>query len=35
MIPPEKVDEIMSAAHIEEVIGDFVNLKLAGVSMRD
>jgi DNA primase len=35
MIPPQKVDEIMNTARIEEVIGDFVNLKRAGVSMRD
>jgi DNA primase len=35
MILPEKVDEIMNTARIEEVIGDFVNLKRAGVSMRD
>jgi DNA primase len=34
MIPPQKVDEIMNAARIEEVIGDFVNLKRAGASMK-
>lgn len=34
MIPPQKVDEIMNAVRIEEVIGDFVNLKRAGASMK-
>lgn len=32
MIPRETIDRIFSAAHIEEVIGDFVNLKKRGVN---
>lgn len=34
MIPPQKVEEILNAARIEEVIGEFVNLKSAGSSMK-
>ncbi len=34
MIPPEKVEEIFSAARIEEVIGEFVNLKKSGASLK-
>lgn len=34
MIPPQKVEEILNAARIEEVIGEFVNLKRAGSSMK-
>jgi len=34
MIPPHKVDEILSAAHIDEVIGEFVNLKRSGSSLK-
>lgn len=33
MIPREKVDEIMQAAHIEEVVGDFVALRKRGANM--
>ncbi|MBT5976150.1 MAG: DNA primase, partial [Flavobacteriales bacterium] len=34
MIPPHKVDEILSAARIDEVIGEFVNLKKSGSSLK-
>ena len=34
MIPQETVDQIMNAAVIEEVIGDYVELKKSGSSMR-
>ncbi len=34
MIPPHKIDEILSAARIEEVVGEFVNLKRSGSSMK-
>ena len=34
MIPPHKVDEILSAARIDEVIGEFVNLKRSGSSLK-
>lgn len=34
MIPPHKVDEILGAARIEEVIGEFVNLKRSGSSYK-
>lgn len=33
-IPPHIVDEIMQTARIEEVIGEFVNLKRAGSSLK-
>ena len=33
-IPPHIVDEVMQTARIEEVIGEFVNLKRAGSSMK-
>jgi DNA primase len=33
-IPPHIIDEIMQASRIEEVIGDFVNLKRAGSSLK-
>jgi DNA primase len=33
-IPPHIIDEIMQASLIEEVIGDFVNLKRAGSSLK-
>ncbi|MCH2224373.1 MAG: DNA primase [Crocinitomicaceae bacterium] len=33
-IPPHIVDEIMQTARIEEVIGDFVNLKRAGSNLK-
>ena len=33
-IPPHIVDDILSAARIEEVIGEFVNLKRAGSSLK-
>lgn len=32
MIPPEQVDEIIRAAKIEEVIGEFVHLKKRGIN---
>jgi DNA primase len=31
-IPPHIIDEIMQTARIEEVIGDFVNLKKKGAN---
>jgi DNA primase len=34
MIPREKVDEVLAATRIEEVIGEFVNLKKAGSGYR-
>ena len=34
MIPPHKVDEILGAARIEEVIGEFVHLKKSGASLK-
>jgi DNA primase len=34
MIPPHKVDEILQAARIDEVIGEFVNLKRSGSSLK-
>lgn len=34
MIPPHKVEEILYAARIEEVIGEFVNLKRSGSSLK-
>lgn len=34
MISPQKVDEILSAARIEEVIGEFVHLKKSGSSLK-
>ena len=34
MIPQETVDQIMNAAVIEEVVGDYVELKKSGSSMR-
>lgn len=34
MIPPHKVEEIKNAARIDEVIGEFVNLKKAGASLK-
>jgi DNA primase len=34
MIPPQKIDEIMNAARIDEVIGEFVNLKRAGSNLK-
>lgn len=34
MIPPHKVDEILSAARIDEVVGEFVNLKRSGSSLK-
>jgi DNA primase len=34
MIPPHKIDEIMNAARIDEVVGEFVNLKKSGSSMK-
>ncbi|MCO4806333.1 MAG: DNA primase [Flavobacteriales bacterium] len=34
MIPPQKIDEIMNAARIDEVIGEFVNLKKSGSSLK-
>lgn len=33
-IPPHIIDEIMQTSRIEEVIGDFVNLKRAGSSLK-
>lgn len=33
-IPPHIIDEIMQVSRIEEVIGDFVNLKRAGSSLK-
>jgi DNA primase len=33
LIPSETVEEIMEAAQVEEVIGDFVNLKRRGVNL--
>ncbi len=33
-IPPHIIDEIMQASRIEEVIGEFVNLKRAGSSLK-
>ena len=33
MIPQETVDKILEAARIEEVVGDFVNLKRRGTSL--
>lgn len=34
MIPPHIVDDILQASRIEEVIGDFVNLKRAGSNLK-
>jgi DNA primase len=34
MISPQKIDEIMRSASIEEVIGEFVNLKRSGSSLK-
>ncbi|MEQ9188423.1 MAG: DNA primase [Cryomorphaceae bacterium] len=34
MIPPHKVDEILHAARIDEVIGEFVNLKKSGSNLK-
>lgn len=34
MIPQQTIDQIMEAAHIEEVIGEFVQLKKAGSSYK-
>lgn len=34
MIPPHKVEEILNAARIDEVIGEFVNLKKSGSSLK-
>ena len=34
MIPPHIVDDIMQASRIEEVIGEFVNLKRAGSNLK-
>ena len=34
MIPKETIDKIFEAARIEEVIGDFVNLKKTGVNYK-
>ena len=34
MITPQKIDEIMNAARIDEVIGEFVNLKKSGSSLK-
>lgn len=34
MIPPNKIDEIMNAARIDEVVGEFVNLKKSGSSLK-
>ena len=34
MIPQETVDQIMNAAVIEEVVGDYVELKKSGSSLR-
>lgn len=34
MIPPHKVDEILGAARIDEVIGEFVNLKRSGSNLK-
>src|SRR6218665_935724 len=34
MIPPHIVDEILTTARIEEVIGQFVNLKRAGSNLK-
>ena len=34
MIPPQKIDEIMNAVIIDEVIGEFVNLKRAGSNLK-
>ncbi|MEX2596450.1 MAG: DNA primase [Salibacteraceae bacterium] len=34
MIPPHKVDEILTAARIDEVVGEFVNLKKSGSSLK-
>jgi DNA primase len=33
MIPPKQVDEIREAARVEEVVGDYVNLKRRGSNM--
>ena len=33
-IPPHIIDEIMQTSRIEEVIGEFVNLKRAGSSLK-
>ncbi len=33
MIPPETITKILDAARIEEVVGDYVNLKKRGVNM--
>ena len=34
MIPQDTVDQIMNAAVIEEVVGDYVELKKSGSSLR-
>lgn len=34
MIPPHIIDDIMQTARIEEVIGEFVNLKRAGANLK-
>ena len=34
MIPQETIDRIFEAAHIEEIVGDFVDLKKAGVNYK-
>ncbi len=34
MIPPHIIDDILSTARIEEVIGDYVNLKRAGSNLK-
>ena len=34
MIPAETVDQIMNAAVIEEVVGDYVELKKSGSALR-
>lgn len=34
MIPPSKIDEIMNAARIDEVIGEFVHLKRSGSNLK-
>ena len=33
-IPPHIIDEIMQTSRIEEVIGEFVNLKRAGSNLK-
>lgn len=33
MIPRSKIDEIVSAAHIEDVVGDYISLKKRGASL--